>query len=413
MGRGAVVAALAVGVLGACNALSGVSDLALCDGDCDGGVAVDAGPDATNFVEAGPDGALPPGCKDGDVTCAGSTAAQCVMGNWTAQDCAETCELGQCVRYPSCRGEAADGCGTTSSSCCESIAVPAAIFNRRNSASYSAIVSNFSLDRFEVTVGRFRAYVASGGATQASPPAAGAGANPTIPGSGWQSAWNASLPATTAAITANIPIGGTSTWTPMPGANEHKPINNVDWLDAFAFCAWDGGRLPTFAEWEAAAAGGSEQRFYPWSTPPTDSLIDGTPIEAAYNCNFQDPAQVCDSLGCSGCATDVSDIADVGLLPGGEAKWGHRDLGGNVAEWLLDVSAPLGSTCVDCACLYSGAPDMGTTLCEGAGPKNRPMQLFVAGGGWRDGSGALQIATNTPNRRWSERHDDVGFRCAR
>ncbi|WP_438023210.1 formylglycine-generating enzyme family protein [Sorangium sp. So ce233] len=48
------------------------------------------------------------------------------------------------------------------------------------------------------------------------------------------------------------------------GENEARPIRCVSWSVAFAFCAWDGGRLPTEAEWNHASAGGSEQREYPW-----------------------------------------------------------------------------------------------------------------------------------------------------
>jgi len=82
------------------------------------------------------------------------------------------------------------------------------------------------------------------------------GANLAITGSGWDSTWNTNLAANTAALRTALKCDATyQTWTDTAGSNESKPVNCLDWYTAFAFCAWDGGRLATEAEWNYAASG--------------------------------------------------------------------------------------------------------------------------------------------------------------
>jgi formylglycine-generating enzyme required for sulfatase activity len=249
---------------------------------------------------------------------------------------------------------------------------------------HSVTVSAFGLDKYEVTVGRFRAYVAAVDAWNAAGhPAPGEGAHPNIPGSGWPTSQVSSNSNTLRVFASCLPG---QTWTATRGANESLPIVCVDWKNALSFCIWDGGRLPTEAEWEYAAAGGNEERLFPWGSawPGPDTAL------AVYGCYYGGGAGTC---------TGIRNVAPVGSIPAGNGRWGQSDLAGSVQEWTRDY---FNTT------WYSNAAATGTdvaNLNEAAGNSLRGGSFDFA---------ALHLRSS--NRLFfgdPGGYSNIGFRCAR
>jgi formylglycine-generating enzyme required for sulfatase activity len=249
------------------------------------------------------------------------------------------CEAVAVPTPKSCSGGSNKICGPSSNlDCCETLCVPAGSFKRGfdgtplyKDTTYGATVSTFTLDKYEVTVGRVRAWITSPDYKPSLP--AGAGAPPTVPAAGWRAEWDANLAANVAAFNARIDAAATmagmpahESWSEKPGgvSTERRPMNYIDWYAAFAFCVWDGGRLPSESEWHYAASGGSEQRIFPFSKPPNDPTINNQ--YAGFGCDL-----------IKGCP-ELSVLHQPGsrLATGDGGRWGHADLAGNLAEWVLD-----------------------------------------------------------------------------
>jgi formylglycine-generating enzyme required for sulfatase activity len=253
------------------------------------------------------------------------------------------------------------------------------MFNRSNDPVFPASVATFRLDKFEVTVGRFRKFVQAYDGWRANGhPAADEGEHPLSADTGWNSDWDSQLPADNSGL-GSVSCQDYAMWTATPGVNESKPINCVNWYEAFAFCIWDGGRLATEAEWEYAAAAGDAQRPYPWGADlPSESL-------AVYGCLFG---------GTEAC--DPEDIAPVGSIPAGDGRYGQSDLAGGVWEWVYDgYQTP-----------YS------PQFCDNCASKLQMQERVFRGGSWFNTDADLATASRTPVAPDYD-FGNVGIRCAR
>lgn len=154
----------------------------------------------------------------------------------------------------------------------------------------------------------------------------------------------------------------------------NRPVINVNWNEASAFCQWLSGRtgknihLLTEAQWEKAARG-HDQRRYPWGNTSPD----------------------CSKTNYNSC---VGKTSPVGSYPSGISPYGVHDLAGNVYEWCFDYYSSI---------YYSASPYSNPT-----GPTISDRRV-LRGGSWYRTDDSLRAANRSRSLE-SFKNFEIGFR---
>jgi cysteine-rich repeat protein len=172
-------------------------------------------------------------------------------------------------------------------------------------------------------------------------------------------------------------------WTNIAGTKENHPLNCVDWFQAKKFAFWMGGVLTSEAQWEYVSRSQGQAITYPWGNAvPTCQLATFYPVFSNYCVNHPlgGTAPVCSTLT-------------------GNTNQGVCDMGGNVAEWVLDENH---NTIV-------GAPINESPWCSDLTCTNTSPSRIYRGGSWNDRSDALRTTARSSNSPYT-RSPYIGFR---
>ena len=161
--------------------------------------------------------------------------------------------------------------------------------------------------------------------------------------------------------------------------NDDAPVTNVSWNDAQQFTEWLSGvtqkqyRLPTEAEWEYAARGGTQTKYW-WGDQPSSGMAN-----------------------CKGCSEpyDATQPMKVGSYK--PNPFGLYDMGGGVAQWVADCWHKT----------YQAAPTDGSSWLD-----SECSARVIRSGSWKNDLSYVR-PSNRDNYDANVRYPTHGFRVAR
>jgi formylglycine-generating enzyme required for sulfatase activity len=181
----------------------------------------------------------------------------------------------------------------------------------------------------------------------------------------------------------------------QPLGREDYPLSCVSWDAARAFCRFQGGDLPTEAEWEYVATISGRDRRTRFSWGGDDDVAPSCARAVWGRGDVFYSGQFCLMYGFGPLPVEAHVGPDGDLTPG----LAIAGLGGNLAEWMRDAFAPMTATCWASSPLHEPG-------CIVDGDTERALR----GGSWRDNIAGILGA----NRRGASRvTSGIGFRCMR
>jgi sulfatase modifying factor 1 len=231
------------------------------------------------------------------------------------------------------------------------------------------LTHGFWMGRTEVTVEAFRRYVAA------------TSYRTTAESDGWSRSFDGRN---------LVKTEGLSWHAPGFEQGPTHPVVHVSWYDAWTYCAWAGGRLPTEAEWEYAERAGHERAKYLWGDAPLplmsglkQSNVGDESLKRVY-------ARVKILTG--------YDDGQATTAPAGAFAangFGLVDMAGNVSEWCSD---------------WYDEKSYGTSSSPDPTGATAGTRRVIRGGSWLDDSSSLRASYRV--RELPTYHDAlVGFRC--